>query len=104
MQAMPFLLKDVLKQEVMEINSILTANMAPVKPVFDPTNAILRVLNLYLDWYNHLRQPMLTTDDLKQLAQKTYALQRACKIVFPGKSGECMSQCMLNHPCVEIVC
>jgi hypothetical protein len=87
---MPFLLKDLIKDEVLEINGILQANGAPVKPVFDPTNSILKVLNVFMDWYNHLRQPMLTTDDLKELARKTDTLQRACKIVFPDKSGTSM--------------
>ena len=88
-QALPFLLKDLIKDEVEFINQTLIQNQATnVKLVVDPTFEIQIVLNAYNDWYNHLRQPMLTTDDIKELATKTWRVQFACKRVFPDKSGD----------------
>ncbi len=87
LQALPFLLKDFIKTEVAAINAKLKANAPHKKLVVDPSGKIQLVLEAYKDWYNHLRQPMLTTEDLKELAAKTYKLQWILKKVFPNKSG-----------------
>jgi hypothetical protein len=44
-------------------------------------------LNLYLDWYNHLRQPAYSASEIFDISIKTYQLQKALKLVFPRKSG-----------------
>ena len=88
LQSLPFLLKDLVKDEVEFINQTLINSKDPaVRLVADPTPEIQIVLTAFMDWYNHLRQPMLTVDDLKELGTKTWRVQFACKKVFPTKSG-----------------
>jgi hypothetical protein len=85
---LPFLLKDIIRDEVEFINETLIKSGDPkVRLVVDPTLEIQVVVNAFMDWYNHLRQPMLTTEDLKELGKKTWRVQFACKQVFPSKSG-----------------
>jgi hypothetical protein len=88
LQSLPFLLKDLVKEEVEFINQTLINSQDPaVRLVVDPTPEIQIVLTAFMDWYNHLRQPMLTVEDLKELGTKTWRVQFACKQVFPSKSG-----------------
>lgn len=69
------------------INKTLDQNESPVRRVVDPSASIQISLDMFKDWYNLLRQPLMTTDDLDALAAKTYKLQWTFKKVFPSKSG-----------------
>lgn len=88
-QALPFLLKDLIKSQVEKINAYNNLRPKPKPPVVDPSDCIQLAIDCFKDFYNFLRQPMTTTDDLKELAQKTYKLQWILKQVFPAKSGLC---------------
>jgi hypothetical protein len=91
-QTLPFLLKNFITEEVKEINNYYKEKKID-KKVTDPSDAITLVFVKFLDWYNHLRQPLTTSRDIKELGQKTYQLQRLLKAVFPQKAGTmCFSQ------------
>lgn len=96
-QALPFLLKDFIAEEVEEINKILRQNEVDKPPVKDPSGRILHVLNAWLDWYNHIRQPLSTSQDLREIALKSAKLLEMLKLVFPRKSGTDMI-CLLMCP------
>jgi hypothetical protein len=81
------LLKGFLHDEVTEINQILLENSAECPLLNDPTNEIIAVLELFLDWYNHVRQPMKSTEDLDAILLETAELMSMLIQVFPDKSG-----------------
>jgi len=86
-QALPFLLKDLIKDEVELINSTLRRNNVSEPPVKDPSSKMQLVLNALNDWYNHLRQPIYTAAELVEIQEKTRKLMWLFKTVFPSKSG-----------------
>lgn len=98
-QALPFLLKNLVTPEINEINAFLTQNKIKKPKVVDPSPKVQLVMEAFKDFYNHLRQPMLTTQDLKDLATKTVKLQWICKEVFPSKSG--LTVCVLITECTH---
>jgi hypothetical protein len=87
-QGLSFLLKDFVKEEVEYINKMMVQNEVDKPALKDPSSSIQFVLNLFMDWYNHLRQPLLKTEELAEIAQKTYNLQLMLKKLFPQKSGK----------------
>jgi hypothetical protein len=104
MQALPFLLKNFITEEVGIINQKIKENQVPLEPVEDPSDAIQMVVNAFKDWYNLLRQPILTSKDFQELAKKTYYIQKLCMLIFPDKSGirsMCLNmiQHMSKHTC-----
>ncbi len=90
-QLLPFLLKDWVKKEVATINETLKANEANQPKVQDPTNSIMLVCNVFLDWYNFSREPLRCSTDLRKVAKKTKNFQLALKTMFPKKSGKSYS-------------
>ena len=82
------MLKDFIKEEVDEINGLIEDRRLDVPPVEDPSDEIIHVINEFLDWYNTMRQPLLTTSEIVKLAKKTRALQELLKTTFPDRSGE----------------
>ena len=64
--------------------------------VKDPTAQILLVVDIFLDFYNWVRAPMNSIEDLKVLVTKVKNLQIALQEVFPEKSGA-------DFSCVEPV-
>ncbi len=88
LQALPFLLKDFITEEVAEINKKLKENgLDYLPPVQDPSDSIQLVINYFNDWYNHLHQPIASTHDLEEIAEKTLLFQKVLKLMFPTKSG-----------------
>ncbi len=92
-QSLPFFLNGLISEKVALINKRMVENEVPFPPVQDPTDCILHVLNLQLDWYNHLRQPSYSASEIFDISIKTYQFQKALKLVFPRKSGK------LDEPC-----
>ncbi len=88
LQALPFLFKEFITEEVAEINRKLKENgLDYLAPVEDPSDSIQLVMNYFNDWYNHLRQPIASTQDLEEIAEKTFKFQQVLKLMFPTKSG-----------------
>jgi hypothetical protein len=87
-QALPFLLKNFITEEVDMINQKMKENQVPHEPVEDPSDAIQMVVNAFNDWYNLLRQPISTSRDFRELANKTNYIQKLCMLIFPDKSGK----------------
>jgi hypothetical protein len=100
LQALPFLLKDFVKEEVEDINKAIDERGLNLPHAKDPSDSILFVLNQFLEWYNHVRQPMYDTEDIKDIALKTERLQKLLKFVFPDRSGVMCVLCV----CVLSVC
>jgi hypothetical protein len=86
-QTLPFMLKNFLSEEVAFINNQLQENGAHDQLVTDPSDAITFVLCCFLNWYNMIRQPILSTEDLTRLAKQTYNLLNVLKKMFPQKAG-----------------
>jgi hypothetical protein len=86
-QALPFFLNGLIADKVAVINAKMVENEVPFPPVEDPTDCIIHVLDQFLDWYNHLRQPSYSAWEVFEISMKTYQLQQALKLVFPCKSG-----------------
>ena len=89
MQALKFGLKDLIKEEVAEINRLKaqSPHFKNEPDVEDPSDAMIYVINEFLEWYNHIRQPLLTTPDIQAIAIETYHLQWLLKRVFPATRG-----------------
>ena len=81
------MLKDFIRDEVEEINRLIDDRDLEFEKVKDPSDEIIHVINEFLDWYNTLRQPLLTTSEIVELAKKTRALQNLLKTSFPDRSG-----------------
>ena len=82
-QTLPFMLKNFLSEEVAIINNRLQDVGAQEELVKDPSDAMTFVLCSFLDWYNKIRQPILSTEALKMVAKKTYNLLKIFKTIFP---------------------
>lgn len=82
------MLKDLVKEEIDEINSILMRNEANVPMVEDPIPGILLAHETFMGWYDAVRQPGYSIEDLKDIVEKTYNLQLVLKEIFPNKSGQ----------------
>lgn len=55
MQALGPMLKDFIKEEVDEINSLIEDRRLDAPLVEDPSDEIIYVINEFLDWYNTIR-------------------------------------------------
>ena len=96
MQTLPFLLKNFITDEVEEINNYYKQNGINRK-VVDPSNAITLVYVTFLDWYNHFRQTLTPSPDIKELGEKTFKLLNLLKTVFPQKAGKYVCVCLYMH-------
>ena len=88
------MLKDFIRDEVEEINRLIDDRNLEFEKVKDPSDEIIHVINEFLDWYNTLRQPLLTTSEIVELAKKTRALQNLLKTSFPDRSGLFLVVCV----------
>jgi hypothetical protein len=86
-QALPGLIKDLIKEEVEAINSKLDENGYEGPRIQDPSGTIQLIVNRFNEWYSLLRQPIQTTETLVEIAEKTVELQWLFMEVFPQKSG-----------------
>lgn len=91
-------MKDLVKEEVEQINQTIVENKVDHPLIEDPSNEIIVVLDTYLGWYNHVRQPMTTIEDMVAIAKETSTFQWMLQKVFPNKSGK--KQCVPDVSCV----
>ena len=100
-QTLPFMLKNFLSEEVAIINNHLHEVGAHEEVVTDPSNAMTFVLCSFLQWYNMVRQPIISTEALKIVANQTYNLLNIFKTIFPQKAGlKCL--CTPVYSCVQL--
>ena len=83
---LPFLLHDLLKDEVAAFN--IRYPVGP--PIVDPSAELIEVTLMLLSWYHLLRQrcPPKDDRDIADLRTMAEAYQQKCKTVFPYKNKQ----------------
>lgn len=104
MQVFPYALKGLIREEIAYINQQKNScDAISTEPdLVDPTDEIIRVLSMFLEWYLLLRRPVLDSDELQDAAEKTLLLQKTLKTTFPGKSWKFIKFHVLRHICFRI--
>jgi hypothetical protein len=97
LQGLPYLVKDLVKEEVELYNRNLRSkpHLKHIPEAVDPSPQMIYVFNQFLAWYNHIRQPKLNTVELTKVISETYELKLLLRKVFPNKSGQMYTLCVL---------
>ena len=83
-------MKGLVVEEVAKINHVKNNSLrwSAEKDIEDPTDKMIIVLDLFMNWYGVFRQPLMDIDQLYNAAEKTVHLQETLKLIFPKKSGQ----------------
>ena len=95
MMALPFVLRDLIDQELEVINQALRDGKVvdcddgeQPEPPNDPCPDMINAFALFLDWYLLARMLLFVMSMAAELQRRCTAMKEALKIVFPDKSGQ----------------
>ena len=93
MLALPFVLRGLILSVITDISSRIEQSVPgdrlhDVPPPVDPTNSILEVLHLFMEWYLTVRAPEIVIDRVVESQAMAVELVESLKRVFPERDGK----------------
>jgi hypothetical protein len=91
---MPFVFKNLIKQEVHDLNEALRDGLLEeewgAEEFVDPTPKYMQILDIFNEWFCLGRSSTLRTSEVEHLAELGQRLQHILKETFPDKTGNWM--------------